>query len=187
MSDERGGGSGEFIEIHVDTTLADAEKVGLALQERLGAKNLAALRNVPADRILAVQSETQLGLSVSGVRISGPIIDGRVLPQQAAEAVAAGNFAKVPMIAGFNEDDLSFGFGALTGASTVADYNAAAGQLFGADAPAFLKLYPVKTDADVRATARRAEARPVPCASGPRESRPPLLHPDASPRRRRRP
>jgi len=137
-------------------TLADAEKVGLALQERLGAKNLAALRNVPADRILAVQSETQLGLSVSGVRISGPIIDGRVLPQQAAEAVAAGNFAKVPMIAGFNEDDLSFGFGALTGASTVADYNAAAGQLFGADAPAFLKLYPVKTDADVRATARRA-------------------------------
>ncbi|MBC2669008.1 carboxylesterase/lipase family protein [Novosphingobium piscinae] len=137
-------------------TLVDAEKVGLALQERLGARNLAALRNLPADRILAVQSETQLGLSVSGVRISGPIVDGRVLPQQAADAVAAGNFAKVPMIAGFNEDDLAFGFGSLTSAGTVAEYTAAAQQLFGAEAPAFLKLYPAKTDAEVRAVARRA-------------------------------
>lgn len=137
-------------------SLADAEKVGLALQTRLGASNLAALRNLPADRILAVQSETQLGLSVSGVRISGPIVDGRVLPQQAAEAVAAGTIAKVPVIAGFNEDDLAFGFGPLTGASTVAEYTAAAQQLFGADAAAFLKLYPARSDAEVRATARRA-------------------------------
>ncbi|MFY7837074.1 MAG: carboxylesterase/lipase family protein [Novosphingobium sp.] len=137
-------------------TLPDAEKLGLALQERLGAKSLAAMRNIPADRILAAQSESQLGLAVSGVRISGPIVDGKVLPQQAVEAVASGNFAKVPVMAGFNEDDMAFGFSALTAARTVADYNAAANQLFGADAAAFLKLYPAKTDADVPATARRA-------------------------------
>lgn len=137
-------------------TLAEAEKVGLALQERLGAKSLAAMRNVPADRILSAQSESQLGLSVSGVRISGPIVDGRVLPRQAAEAIAAGDFAKVPMMAGFNEDDLAFGFGTLTSATTVAQYNAAARELFGADAPAFLKLYPARNDAEVRGVARRA-------------------------------
>lgn len=137
-------------------TLADAEKIGLAFQEKLGAKSLSEMRAMAADRILAMQSESQLGLSVSGVRINGPIIDGRILPQQAADAVAAGNFAKVPMVASFNEDDMAFGFEAITGAKTVADYQAGAQKLFGADAAAFLKLYPAKTDADVRSAARRA-------------------------------
>lgn len=137
-------------------TLADAEKIGLAFQEKLGAKSLSDMRAMAADRILATQSESQLGLSVSGVRINGPIVDGRVLPQQAADAVAGGNFAHVPMVASFNEDDMAFGFDAITGAKTVAEYQAGAQKLFGADAPAFLKLYPVKTDADVRSAARRA-------------------------------
>ncbi|WJS97320.1 carboxylesterase/lipase family protein [Novosphingobium humi] len=137
-------------------TLADAEKIGLAFQEKLGAKSLSEMRAMAADRILAMQSESQLGLSVSGVRINGPIIDRRFLPQQAADAVAAGNFAKVPMVASFNEDDMAFGFEAITGAKTVADYQAGAQKLFGADAAAFLKLYPAKTDADVRSAARRA-------------------------------
>lgn len=140
----------------VKPTLGDAEKIGIAFQEKLGAKSLSDMRAMAADRILATQSESQLGLSVSGVRINGPIVDGRVLPQQAADAVAAGNFAKVPMVASFNEDDLAFGYDAITGAKSVAEYQAGAEKLFGADAPAFLKLYPAKTDADVRAAARRA-------------------------------
>lgn len=137
-------------------TLAEAEKIGLAMQEKLGAHSLAEMRDIPADRILAAQAESQLGLAVSGVHINGPIIDGQVLPEQAAAAIASGHYAKVPMIASFNEDDLNFGYGPLVSATTVAQYEAAAAKLFGADAPAFLKLYPVKTDAEVRATARIA-------------------------------
>ena len=137
-------------------TLPEAEKIGLAFQDKLGAHSLSDLRAMAADRVLAAQSETQLGLSVAGVRINGPIVDGRVLPRQAADALSAGDFAHVPLIASFNEDDLAFGFEPLTSAKTVAEYQAAAATLFGADAPAFLKLYPVKTDADVRPAARRA-------------------------------
>ncbi|MBC2665886.1 carboxylesterase family protein [Novosphingobium flavum] len=136
--------------------LAEAERTGLALQQRLGAASLAAMRNVPADRILAAQSESQLGLAVSGVRIAGPIVDGRVLPLQSADAIASGQFAHVPMIASFNDDDLAFGYGALTGAADLAQYRAAAEKLFGADAAAFLRLYPARTDADVRPMARAA-------------------------------
>jgi para-nitrobenzyl esterase len=44
--------------------LAEGEKAGLELQKRLDAQDLAAMRNVPADRILALQEENQLGLSV---------------------------------------------------------------------------------------------------------------------------
>lgn len=137
-------------------TLAEAEKAGLAMQDRFKAPSLAALRNVPADRILAAQSENQLGLSVTGVRIGGPIIDGFVLPVKKAEALAAGNINRVPIIASYNSNDLSFGFEPLLAAKTVAEYTAAATKLWGDAAPAYLKLFPVKTDADVAATARRA-------------------------------
>jgi para-nitrobenzyl esterase len=137
-------------------TLAEAEQVGLALQQRLGAHGLAEMRTIPADRILALQSESQLGLAVAGVRINGPIVDGRVLPVQPAAAIAGGQFAKVPMIASFNDNDLSMGYDALGKAATLADYRAAAEALYGADAPVFLQLYPAASDADVRAAARRA-------------------------------
>jgi len=137
-------------------TLVEAERAGIAMQERMNASSLAALRNVPADRILAAQSETQLGLSISGVRISGPIIDGFVLPVKKAVAVATGSINRVPIIAGYTANDIGFGFEPLLAAKTIADFKAAASALWGDAAPEFLKLYPVKTDTDVPATARRA-------------------------------
>src|SRR3954470_9159076 len=55
--------------------LAAAEKTGLELQKRLGAANLRKMRDVPADRILAQQADSQVGASVQGVR-TPPLIDG---------------------------------------------------------------------------------------------------------------
>lgn len=137
-------------------SLGDAEKTGEALQARLKAADLNAMRQTPADRILAAQSESQLGLAVSGIRIAGPIVDGVVLPAPKAALLASGNFNHVPIIASYNANDLSFGFEALLAARTVPEFQAAARKLYGADADAFLKLYPVATDADVKTTARRA-------------------------------
>ncbi len=136
--------------------LADAEQTGLAFQKRLGAANLAVLRQLPADRILGVQSENQLGLSVSGVRIGGPIVDGYVLPRPKAQMLAAGEVNRVPIVASYNAADISFGYEPLLTAKTVADYQAGAKALYGDNAAAFLKLYPVKSDADVREAARLA-------------------------------
>ena len=137
-------------------SLADAEQTGLAFQKRLGAADLAALRQLPADRILAVQSENQLGLRVDGVRIGGPIVDGYVLPQPKAQMLAAGAINRVPIVASYNSADISFGYEPLLTAKTVADYQAGAKALYGEQAGAFLKLYPVRSDADVRETARLA-------------------------------
>jgi para-nitrobenzyl esterase len=138
--------------------LAEAETAGLAMQGRVKAADLAALRNIPADRILAAQSENQLGLSVSGVRIGGPIVDGHVLPLRKAEALARGAVNRVPIIASYTSNDLAFGLEPLLAAKTVADYNAAADKLWGEAAPEFLKLWPVEVDVDVRPTVRRAAA-----------------------------
>lgn len=137
-------------------SLAEAEKVGVQLQERLKAANLEALRQIPADRILATQSENQLGVRVEGVRVGGPILDGYVLPAPKAQMLAAGSFNKVPITASYNANDLSFGLEPILAAKTVAEFQAGARKLYGADADAFLKFYLVKSDADVSRVARTA-------------------------------
>ncbi len=137
-------------------TLREAEQVGVQFQQALGAASLAAMRNIPADRVLAAQAENQLGLSVAGVRLSGPIIDGKVLPAAFPDLLASGDFAHVPLIASYNSDDIAFNFGPLLGAATVAEYTAAARTMFGAQADGFLAHYAPASDSAVRVTALRA-------------------------------
>src|SRR5262249_56733765 len=62
------------------TSLADAEKTGLEIQKRLGAASLQDLRYIPADKIIQLQNENQLGYAINtGVR-TGAITDGFVMP-----------------------------------------------------------------------------------------------------------
>ena len=135
--------------------LADGEKAGLELQKRLDAADLAAMRNVPADRILALQEENQLGLRVSGVRAPA-VIDGYFWTGTKEQAFASHQASDVPVIASSNGDDLDSARYPLTRARTVADYQTLARQMYATEADAFLQLYPAQTDADVQPMARRA-------------------------------
>ena len=135
-----------------DTALADAEKVGLQLQDRLGARSLEAMRQIPADRILAAQSESQVGAHVEGVRIGGPIIDGYVLPAPRAAMLRDGAINRVPIIASYNSDDIDIAMNPLGHATTAAAFQQAARAAYGADADRYLALFPA-TDAPA---ARRA-------------------------------
>ena len=137
------------------TSLAEAEKVGLDVQKRTGAANLAAMRDVPADKILALQAETQVGTNVQGLR-ARPAIDGYFWTGTKAEAFAQGKASDVPIIASSNQDDLDSNMSPLTKAKTVAEYDLIARQMYGSDAAQFLKLYPVNSDADVYAMSHRA-------------------------------
>jgi para-nitrobenzyl esterase len=135
------------------TPLADAEKIGLQIQETLKATSLAAMRNVPADRLLALQAETQLGATGGGPIRVGTSIDGRFLPDAPAALFAAHRNSDVPVIAGFANDEST---NALRQAKTVAEYTAAAERVYGARAAEFLTLYPVASDADVPEMAKTA-------------------------------
>lgn len=75
-------------------TLERAEKEGLNVMQKLGAKNLDELRNLDADKLMKV---------VSAVR--GPIIDGYVLPQQVADIIASKKQNKIALLTGWNEDE----------------------------------------------------------------------------------
>ncbi|TPG53872.1 carboxylesterase/lipase family protein [Sphingomonas glacialis] len=136
-------------------TLAEGEAIGVAVQERLKAGSLAAMRALPADRILAIQSESQLGANVAGVRIGGPIVDGVVLPAQKAALLAAGRINRVPIIASSNTDDIDIAMSPFGKVTTLDAYRATARAAFGAEADAFLQRFPAASDAEAKAAARR--------------------------------
>lgn len=134
-------------------SLESAEQIGLQVQERLGAKSIDDLRQLPADRILAIQSESQVGANVQGIRIGGPIRDGYVLPVSRADSLASGKINRVPIIASYNSDDLDLLMSPFSKIATVADYRMMAQAQFGRDMAAFMKLYPARTDAEAKAAA----------------------------------
>ncbi len=131
-------------------TLAEGERNGLQIQQRLGAANLEALRNLPADRIVTAQTEFQVGVNVaSGIRATA-VIDGRFMPRSVREQVEAGSMNDVPLIAGFNHDE---SVNALMNAQSIDEYRGIARRMYGADADAFLAMYPVQRVEDIRTVA----------------------------------
>lgn len=135
--------------------LATAEQAGLELQKRLGAASLAEMRNVPADRILAAQAENQVGASVQGVR-TPPLIDGYFVVADKASVLQKHEANDVPILASSNGDDIDASQSPLTRARTVAEFQQIARQMYGKDAEAFLRLFPVHDDAGVSAAAHAA-------------------------------
>lgn len=135
-----------------NTPLAEAEATGLEVQAQLEAADLDGMRQVPADRILALQDEFQLGRRVQGLRTGG-VVDGYFMPDTKAAILAAGGAADIPIIASFTRDEANI---ALKTATTVAEYTATARTLFGDHAAQFLELYPVATAADIRTVAQEA-------------------------------
>ena len=128
-------------------TLAEAEQTGLSVQKALGAASLAAMRAAPADKILGIQSEFQVGVNRTGIR-TGPVIDGYFMPASQTAILAAHKLNDVNIISSFNHDEAASPLGA---AKTVAEYQALVRQYYGKDADAFLALYPVAKDGDIAA------------------------------------
>ncbi len=126
-------------------TRADAETAGLAIQEMLATSSLSQLRELPADKIVAVQRDCQLGCAGS-IRV-GPSVDGYFLPDAPTEIFAAGRHNDVPLLVGFTGDESS---NDLSNAKTLAEYKAAVERLYADRVIAFLRLYPATTDAEAR-------------------------------------
>jgi para-nitrobenzyl esterase len=135
--------------------LATAEQAGIELQKRLGAASIEDMRNVPADRILAAQSENQVGVSVRGVR-TPPLIDGYFTVSEKTALLARKAVNDIPIMASSNGDDLDANQSPFTRAKTVAEFQSIARQVYGANADEFLRLFPVRVDADVHVAAHAA-------------------------------
>jgi para-nitrobenzyl esterase len=117
-----------------------AEQWGRELQTILKAPTLAALRQLPADKILAVQGTTGR---------YGPLVDGWLLPEDPNAIFAAGKQNDVPVLIGYTRDE---GFDAFNQVMTLAEYRAQA-ERYGEHAAELLRIYPARSDAEARRAA----------------------------------
>jgi para-nitrobenzyl esterase len=121
-------------------TLKEVEAQGVQLQKAMKARDVAEMRTIPADQLTAIAAANK-------IVFRGPAIDGYVLPQTPEQAVAGGTQTDVPMLLSSVGNDGNSKT-KVTAATSLAEYRAAAQELYGADAGQFLKLFPAATDAE---------------------------------------
>ena len=98
------GESGSLLGALPPVPLAEAEKMGLRFAEAVKAPNLAALRAMTAEQI---QEATKPGGPNAGVGRFSMTIDGYVLPEAPVAIFAAGKQARVPLLAGWNSEEMN--------------------------------------------------------------------------------
>ena len=131
------GESGAFFGAAIPMTeLAKRNQKNQEWIDSLGVKNLAELRDLPADKILeSVQKKPGIGFA--------PVIDGKFLPESIPDAYAAGRQAHIPEIIGWNHDERA---GTLSKDMTAAKWKAYASEHYGARAEEFLAAFPANSD-----------------------------------------
>jgi para-nitrobenzyl esterase len=121
-------------------SLAASEQQGVAFAASLGAESLAALRALPGERVLQAALEAQPWFA--------PTIDGHFLVEDVAVTFAKGQQAQVPLLAGWNADEIRAGVVLAREKPTAASFAADVRRRFGDHADALLKVYPASTDAE---------------------------------------
>ncbi|MEZ4657274.1 MAG: carboxylesterase family protein [Caldilineaceae bacterium] len=112
----------------------------------MGANSLAELRAIPAEKLLAATKEM-------GVADFVGVIDGHFFPKSPTAMLVAGEQAHVPLMVGWNSEEMNYR--ALLGEKvpTPANYAAVVGELYGDRAADVFKLYPGATTEQVEQSA----------------------------------
>jgi para-nitrobenzyl esterase len=131
------GESGATMGLKAPPTLTETEAAGLKFATQLGMTDpadLAALRAVPAQQLLDASGKPEAPRF-------GVIVDGHVLPQAPAAIYAAGQQAKVPLLAGWNSEEGSAKAILGDGPATEQAFMAKLTALYGDKAPAARQAY----------------------------------------------
>ncbi|HTD99453.1 MAG TPA: carboxylesterase family protein [Mucilaginibacter sp.] len=122
--------------------LADGEKNGATLGQKLGATSIAALRAIPAAKLLEDASQR-------GMPPNSPTVDGYFLLKTPDEVFAAGEQAKVPLLAGWNSAEIPYQGVMYGDMPTPENYAKKLKTFYGDRADEALKLYPGATQEEV--------------------------------------
>jgi para-nitrobenzyl esterase len=139
------GESGSIIGALSAVPLAQGEQMGVRFAAGLGkgdAPTLAELRAIPAEQLLEATAKP-------GTPWFVPTVDGYFFPKSPAEIYAAGEQARVPLLAGSNSEEM--GYFAILGREkpTVENYRKALQRLYNDQADEVFKLYPASTETEV--------------------------------------
>ena len=128
------GESGATMGLTAPPTLAEAERHGQAFAAQVGATSLEQLRALPAGALLDASGKKDAPRFAV-------IVDGHVLPQAPAAIYAAGEQAKVPLLAGWNSEEGSAQSILGDGPATEENFTAALARLYGERAAAARRAY----------------------------------------------
>lgn len=118
--------------------LAEGEQAGVAFAASLGATSLAALRALPAQQLLEAAGKP-------GTPRFAPTLDGYFFSQKPAAIFAAGQQARVPLLVGWNSQEMTSPFLLGAEAPTPENFRKALQRLYGPQADEALRLYPAAT------------------------------------------
>jgi para-nitrobenzyl esterase len=136
------GESGSLLGTLPPVPLNQAEQTGLQFAQSLDAPSLAALRALPADSLLSMASKN------NPFRFS-MTIDGYFFPKDPLAIYQAGEQARVPLLVGWNSEEMNYRMVLGEEAPTKANFEKAVRKLYGDSADAVLQVYNANTDADV--------------------------------------
>jgi len=125
--------------------LPSAEKVGAAFAKAAGADSIAALRAVPADKIVDLFNNDAEGKKFR----TQPNIDGWVFPDEIRNIFAQGKQNDVPVIVGSNANEMTTLTVPSVVPKTLEDYRKRVQAQYGEAMREFDAVYPVKTEADI--------------------------------------
>jgi para-nitrobenzyl esterase len=136
------GESGSILGALSAVPLAEGEEAGVKFGAAIGKESLAALRAMPADQLLETTAKP-------GLPRFSPTIDGWFFPKSAFAIFAAGEQARVPLLAGVNSAES--GYGGVLGRETptVENYRKALERLYPGKADEVFKLYPATNETEV--------------------------------------
>ncbi|ARA94167.1 carboxylesterase [Rhodothermaceae bacterium RA] len=137
------GESGSILGALPPRPLAENEARGARFAEAVGAASLADLRALPADSVLAAASTPEMLWAFP------PTLDGYFFPKEPIEVFTAGEQAQVPLLVGWNSEEMTYL--ALLGPNepTPENYARIVRELYGDQADEVLRLYPASTNEEV--------------------------------------
>jgi para-nitrobenzyl esterase len=140
------GESGSLMGTMPPVPLAEAEEAGVRFATKVGAKSLADLRKIPAESLLEATADAPFGRFPLA-------IDGYFLPRDPREIFAAGEQAHVPLLVGWNSEEMNYRMVMGREKPTRENYAKAVQKLYGERAGEVLKVYPATTDEEVEQVA----------------------------------
>jgi para-nitrobenzyl esterase len=133
------GSSGSLMGTLSPVWLAKAEQNGIVFAASIGATSLAALRALPASHLLEATATAPFGQF-------SPTLDGSFLPHPPAEIFASDQQAHVPLLAGWNSEEMSYPWVMGTEAPTPENVAKVLRTRYGERADEALRLYPAATE-----------------------------------------
>lgn len=140
------GESGSLLGTLPATPLAKGEETGVQFAGTAGAKSLSDLRAMPAETLL------QLASKFGPFRFA-MTIDGYFMPKSPYAIYTAGEQAHVPLLAGWNSEEMNYRAVMGNEPLTKANYSTAVGKLYPNQTEAVVKLYNPASDDEVEQVA----------------------------------